>query len=125
MEKPGFPNFDVWDEDDAAVILELVESLANYVADIEAWTVPSLGAEETLISALKWVPYAIRQLNAASSRLRNTRKKAMDDIQAALDILRAFEPKIKNIIQTNEELKKEAEEKERQEKEREFAVESP
>ncbi|KAI1475627.1 hypothetical protein K445DRAFT_20600 [Daldinia sp. EC12] len=125
MGKPGFPNFDVWDEDDAAVILELVESLANYVADIEPWTVLSLGAEETLISALKWGPYAIRQLNAASSRLSNTRKEAMNEIQAALDILHAFEPKIRNIIQTNEEMKKEAEDKEIQEKEREFAVESP
>ncbi|KAI1799734.1 hypothetical protein F4811DRAFT_567782 [Daldinia bambusicola] len=125
MPKPKFPKFNVKDGNDAAVIRDEVENLTDYVCEVEAWTVLSATKEKALKSALEWVPYAIRQLTAARTRLSSTEKDAIEDVQAALDLLYSFEPKIKAIILTNEDLKREAKEKKEKEKANEVAVTSP
>lgn len=71
-------------------------------------------AESTLITALNWMPYAIRQLNDARVRLVNTNEGAWYDVQTALNLLRIFQPKIESVLEYNEELKEEAKEKEEQ-----------
>ncbi|KAI1464241.1 uncharacterized protein F4812DRAFT_443874 [Daldinia caldariorum] len=125
MELPSFLKFDIEDEDEAALFREEAEVLVDYVCEIEAWTVLSSEQEKILDSALEWVPYAIRQLNDADARIPSTKEGAIKEIQAALGLLHAFEPKVKAILLTSEDLKREAKAKEEELKVREVAVESP
>ncbi|KAI1657693.1 hypothetical protein F4813DRAFT_389430 [Daldinia decipiens] len=114
MTKPGFPEFSVQDEDDAAEILAEMFVLSDYVCDLEPWVILSDDAESTLISALDWMSYAVRQLNDARVRLVNTNEGAWYDVHTVLNLLRIFQPKIESVLEYNEELKKEAKAKEEQ-----------
>ncbi|KAI0106734.1 hypothetical protein F4814DRAFT_451946 [Daldinia grandis] len=107
MSDLEFPEFDIQDEEDSEKIVEIVVKLSAYVSDLKTWEVLSDEAESTLEKALEWIPYAIIRLNDARARLVNTNVKAWTDVHTALNILRVFEPRIKDTLEFNEMLKEE------------------